>query len=167
MKKTLVRHPRMPVPRKTTAHLKTNVFIKKRIGRNVGKVTKSAYCEVCKIECNSEEVFTCHKAGKRHQKNVEKMKVQTALKNESLESKEESVTAVESPKPSSPPASSGGLETKKRRLLEGGAAADSIKICTICDVVCNSEVVYGQHIAGNRHASMAKKLLERKKESED
>lgn len=49
------------------------------------------------------------------------------------------------------------LETKKRKMLEGGVAAKDVRMCTICNVVCNSEVAFTDHLAGQKHATMMKK----------
>ncbi|GFZ19202.1 hypothetical protein Acr_27g0009410 [Actinidia rufa] len=48
------------------------------------------------------------------------------------------------------------LEAKRRKIMEGGAAADAVRLCTVCRVVCNSELVYAYHMAGKKHASMMK-----------
>ncbi|GFZ00404.1 hypothetical protein Acr_14g0000400 [Actinidia rufa] len=48
------------------------------------------------------------------------------------------------------------LEAKRRKIMEGGAA-EAVKLCTVCNVVCNGELVYSYHMAGKKHASMMKK----------
>ncbi|KAL7100991.1 hypothetical protein ACP275_08G029100 [Erythranthe tilingii] len=50
------------------------------------------------------------------------------------------------------------LETKRRKVLESGAAAETVHACTVCNVVCNSNTVFSHHLAGQRHASMVRKL---------
>ena len=52
------------------------------------------------------------------------------------------------------------LETKKRKVLECGAAAGAVRSCTICNVVCNSQSVFNSHLAGQKHAAMVKKQAE-------
>lgn len=49
------------------------------------------------------------------------------------------------------------LETKRRRVLAGGADAEAVHTCQICNVVCNSAIVFNSHLAGKKHASMLKK----------
>ncbi|KAL3844618.1 hypothetical protein ACJIZ3_002021 [Penstemon smallii] len=49
------------------------------------------------------------------------------------------------------------LDTKRRKALEGGTAADALRTCTICNVVCNSETVFNYHLVGQRHAATLKK----------
>lgn len=50
------------------------------------------------------------------------------------------------------------LETKKQKVMEGGAAATAIRVCVICNVVCNSQTVFNYHLTGQKHATMVKKL---------
>lgn len=142
--------------------------MKKRKNMKITKIVQSAYCEVCKVDCNSLEVFSCHRAGKRHKKNLEKL-------SEPLRPKPSKAPPVSPPQKESPvgeddkasvdsmkrrpaPATGQDLEAKKRRLLEEGTTAESMKVCTLCNIVCNSEIVYGYHIAGQKHSSMLKKL---------
>lgn len=133
------------------------------------KVVQSQFCEVCKITCNTKEVLDKHKTGKKHMKNLEKRQAATA--------------AAATPKPAAVPNNpvigpqvkpgmgnsvSGqkrnkaetveDLEIKKKKIMEGGAAANAVRSCAICNVVCNSETVFKFHLAGQKHASMLKKL---------
>ncbi|MED6107602.1 hypothetical protein PIB30_015562 [Stylosanthes scabra] len=119
-----------------------------------------AYCEVCKIDCTSKEVLDQHKLGKKHKKNVEKLRellrpphpqasnpvIGLQLWNKSKRK------SIETPE---------DLEKKKKKVLEGGAAAEAVKVCSICNVVCNSETVYNFHLAGQKHAAMVKKAYEK------
>jgi len=43
------------------------------------------------------------------------------------------------------------LESKKRKVIAEGAAPDSVRVCSICDVVCNSDTVFAHHLAGEKH----------------
>lgn len=45
------------------------------------------------------------------------------------------------------------LEMKKRKILGCGTALDSVRMCTICNVACNSEEVFNKHVAGRKHAA--------------
>ncbi|XP_075494246.1 uncharacterized protein LOC142531860 [Primulina tabacum] len=143
------------------------------------KIVQSAWCEVCKIDCNSRGVLDQHKLGKKHQKNLEKLKAATTtvhVKNAASASLlSPTVVPPEKPvfgpeeNPNNPNDAKGenpqkkaaekteDLETKKRKVLEGGAAADAVRTCIICDVVCNSETVFNYHLAGKKHVSMIKK----------
>ncbi|KAJ0980191.1 hypothetical protein J5N97_008446 [Dioscorea zingiberensis] len=43
------------------------------------------------------------------------------------------------------------LEMKKQKLIQGGAPAGAVRVCAICNVVCNSEKVFVSHLAGEKH----------------
>lgn len=47
------------------------------------------------------------------------------------------------------------LEEKKQKVIEGGASAAEVRVCTICNVVCNSNKVFASHLAGEKHALKA------------
>ncbi|KAJ4841150.1 hypothetical protein Tsubulata_016910 [Turnera subulata] len=146
------------------------------------KVVQSAYCEVCKVDCNSKEVFDQHKLGKKHKKNLEKLKVAAAgsttsvgpnirviqeLKTAAAGNSIPIIGPQENPqhvttgngkkgkKKASAPAAD--LETKRRKVVEGGAAVEAVRTCSICNVVCNSETVFRLHINGQKHAAMLRK----------
>lgn len=133
------------------------------------KVVQSAYCEVCRVDCNSKDVLDQHKLGKKHKKNLEKLQAATAagcsvsagssnpvigpLENPG---KSENGNGQKSKKKAAEPLED--LDTKRRRILEGGAAAEAVRVCSFCNVVCNSETVFNSHLAGQKHAAMMKKL---------
>jgi hypothetical protein len=131
---------------------------------------QSAYCEVCKINCNAKSVLDKHKLGKKHKKNLEKLNNATASAQSSAESdnpaigpqeppdigdKGEAVDLQNSRKKATEPVED--LETKRRKVLQGGAAAEAVRTCAMCNVVCNSETVFNSHLAGQKHADMMKK----------
>ncbi|XP_071735059.1 uncharacterized protein [Rutidosis leptorrhynchoides] len=139
------------------------------------KISQSAWCEVCKLTCNSTDVLLKHKMGKKHLKNLESLTKPTSVATPSIATT--SVTtnfnlAVQSNRvigPMENPMKGNlgkkkkvetpqDLAAKKRKVLEGGAAANLVRTCQICNVVCNSDTVYRFHIAGQKHASMFKKL---------
>ncbi|XP_062159771.1 uncharacterized protein LOC133867103 isoform X2 [Alnus glutinosa] len=139
--------------------------------KNVLSVSiQSAYCEVCKINCNAKSVLDKHKLGKKHKKNLEKLNNATASAQSSAESdnpaigsqeppdigdKGEAVDLQNSRKKATEPVED--LETKRRKVLQGGAAAEAVRTCAMCNVVCNSEAVFNSHLAGQKHADMMKK----------
>lgn len=134
------------------------------------KVVQPPPCEVCKIQCDTLEVLMIHKQGKKHKKNLEKLQdsitpkpllkpssnamgptmVPSAVANSV-------VPAVQSKKKKISAATPADLEVKKRRVLEAGAAQGEVKICTVCNVVVNSQKVYEFHIAGQKHQAMVQK----------
>lgn len=137
------------------------------------KVVQSAYCEVCKIKCDTQEILMIHKQGKKHKKNMQKLQESITAKTTNapsiiiqdkapvVEPDKEKPTA-ERKRKNNAPATAQDLEEKKRRVLEGGADAAQLKICAICNVVVNSQKVYDYHISGQKHADMVKKEQEQK-----
>lgn len=45
------------------------------------------------------------------------------------------------------------LDRKKQQLLNAGAPVGSIRMCTICNVACNSHDAFVKHISGRRHVA--------------
>lgn len=135
------------------------------------EVPQPVWCELCIVGCTSQEVLDGHKLGKRHKKNLEKLE---ELKNAAanVRPKNPETSTIESQpvevakttrgeakrkKAASTSKTGEDLETKKQKLLECGTAADLVKVCTICNVVCNSEMVYNYHLAGQKHATQMRK----------
>lgn len=161
---------------------------------------QSARCGVCKIDCNSRGVLEQHELGKKHQKNLQKLKVTTAsIPGPAVVTASPAIVApppavlapssaaidASTPLPASAlapidkpiigpeecpeksknfkkarkkaAARTENLETKRRKVLEGGATTQAVRACSICNVVCNSDTVFNYHLAGQRHASMVKK----------
>ncbi|KAK4347801.1 hypothetical protein RND71_034140 [Anisodus tanguticus] len=138
-------------------------------GRSQRKIKiQPVWCDVCKLEFNSKTVLDQHKLGKRHKRSLEKVKggsvitaptfvpfVASAVSDNpfvGLQNKpnkmnsangqdagEKAVELVEN------------LETKRRKVLEGGAATNEVRICVACSVVCNSETVFKTHLTGKKH----------------
>ncbi|KAI3794011.1 hypothetical protein L1987_36636 [Smallanthus sonchifolius] len=127
------------------------------------KIAQSAWCEICKIACNSGDVFYKHKLGKKHIKNVEKLISAASVASTSTTTgnpvigpleKSKKGNSVIKKKTETPQ----DLENKRMKVLQGGAAANAVRTCSICNVVCNSDTVFRFHLAGQKHASMVKKL---------
>ncbi|XWS47954.1 hypothetical protein CRYUN_Cryun13aG0030400 [Craigia yunnanensis] len=133
-------------------------------GKKTTKINQSTWCEVCKINCNSNDVYAKHLSGKKHLKNLEILEkskngtcdsysIYTSAANDSsvvnVQKSEKWAAQSETPKED--------LETKKRKVMEGGAAAAAVRVCTICNVVCNSQKVLNFHLTGQKHAAMVKK----------
>ncbi|KAI3970837.1 hypothetical protein MKX01_024484 [Papaver californicum] len=138
---------------------------------------QSAYCEVCKIECTSRDTLAEHRSGKKHKKNLEKIK---EAKRNAAQPPQVIVPPPIVPSPTPPPnaitapivgpqekpsknkkaalSSKESLDTKRRKLLDGGTAVEAVRICKVCNVVCNSQIVFDYHLAGQKHATMVKKL---------
>ncbi|XP_010904960.1 uncharacterized protein [Elaeis guineensis] len=142
----------------------------KKVSKRTIKVVQSAYCEVCKIECYTPEVLKTHKQGKKHKKNLQKLQDSitakptkapaTTVERKETPDADKCKAGGEKTKKKGAPATAEDLEAKKRRVLEGGAAAEGVQVCSICNVVVNSQKVFEYHIAGQKHTAMVKKLQE-------
>ncbi|KAJ6841959.1 zinc finger protein 346-like [Iris pallida] len=161
----------MAIKPKIIAHLKALHSIKNqtqptpttaanKAPKGLVSFVQSAYCEVCKINCNSQEVLNNHKTGKKHMRNMQKLQTSMAPKPAKVPEKSEvqkdaSVKAA-AQQPKALPTKK-DLETKKQKVLNGGAAADAVRVCGLCNVVCNSESVFASHIEGQKHMSKLNK----------
>lgn len=127
--------------------------------RTKSKVVQSAHCEVCKINCDTKRVLDKHKLGKKHKSNLEKLNIATASSQSAAESNNPAIGPQEPPDISRKKAAETveDLETKRRKVLQGGAAAEAVRTCAMCNVVCNSGTVFNSHLAGQKHADMMKK----------
>eukprot|EP00262_Sarcandra_glabra_P020825 TRINITY_DN8465_c0_g1_i1.p1 TRINITY_DN8465_c0_g1~~TRINITY_DN8465_c0_g1_i1.p1 ORF type:complete len:504 (+),score=82.36 TRINITY_DN8465_c0_g1_i1:167-1678(+) len=150
------------------------------------KVVQSTWCEICKIECNSKDVLDKHKLGKKHMKNLQKLE---EPKKDTNTTAPAPASAAEEPKD---PAVGEGkeisledkgkavggqtrkgapadedLETKRRKIMEKGAAPESVRFCEVCNIVCNSQTVLNYHLAGSKHAAQLKKQEEETTASEE
>ncbi|KAL1538764.1 pollen-specific leucine-rich repeat extensin-like protein 2 [Salvia divinorum] len=171
------------------------------------KVVQSAWCEVCKVDCNSKGVLDQHKLGRKHLKKLKNLGAATqTISAPVVAAPISAITSIAGPPPATivtstslpvpapaptpvpsqvlPSTSTGepiigpqqnpaitkptksrkkaaarteNLESKRRKVLQGGAAANAVRACNICNVICNSDTVFNYHIAGQKHASMAKK----------
>lgn len=86
-------------------------------------------------------VLDKHKMGKKHQMNLGK------LKGKNVTGQTSKKKAVYPPEDD--------LQTKKRRVIEGGAAPHTLRTCTICNVVSISATDFYKHLAGQRHRDAA------------
>ncbi|XP_043726288.1 uncharacterized protein LOC122672855 isoform X1 [Telopea speciosissima] len=156
--------------KKPKTHPAVNGVWKK--GAQKTKIVQSAWCEICKIDCNSKDVLEIHKLGKKHKKNLEKLEESKTSASAPAAGKDPMIGPKENPaadkgktvdvqQSKKKGASSLGpgedLETKRRKLMEGGAAADAVRVCPVCNVVCNSQTVFNYHLAGQKHINMVKK----------
>ncbi|KAL3526575.1 hypothetical protein ACH5RR_011231 [Cinchona calisaya] len=146
-------------------------------GPKIIKVVQSAWCEICRVDCNSKNVLDLHKLGKKHKKNLEKLTMantsilapapvlaplppaSTVSDNPVIGPQEnpDKVKTASTQKAHKKTADAEDLETKRKKVLEGGAALDAVRTCAICNVVCNSETVFRYHLAGQKHTAMMKR----------
>ncbi|KAL5544576.1 hypothetical protein UlMin_008360 [Ulmus minor] len=128
-------------------------------------ITQSFHCDACNVDCNSKDHLEKHILGKKHNKNLQMKSNPTSVADTVLTSSN-TINNVSLPYQTgsigdqmmcgiSAVPSSEELETKRRKLLSSGTAVDSVRVCTICNVACNSQEVFNKHLAGRKHASMA------------
>ncbi|KAF9624128.1 hypothetical protein IFM89_008066 [Coptis chinensis] len=148
----------------------------KKMVQKKPKIVQSMWCEICNTECNTKDVLDKHKLGKKHQKKLEKLqeskKIPTVPASTLSQLANNPVIGPQE-KPSSNNTDSNrgskkklvsapkeDVETKRRKIMSGGAAAEAVRICNICNVVCNSQTVFVSHLAGTKHANLVKKQAE-------
>lgn len=144
---------------------------KKKATQSTAKVVQSAWCEVCKVKCDTIDVLNVHNSGKKHKKNLEKLTrasvpVPVPDPVTFIASENSTVGLPVNPgknvsvgvKKNKAAGSVEDLETKRRKVLEGGAPVSTVRTCVTCNVVCNSETVFQYHIQGQKHMAMIVKL---------
>lgn len=144
---------------------------KKKPTQSAAKVVQSACCEVCKVKCDTIEVLNVHNLGKKHKKNMEKLTKASVPVPDPVTFVTSESSAVGLPvnpgksvcvgmRKSKKKAAGSleDLETKRRKILEGGAPVSTVRTCVTCNVVCNSETVFQHHIQGQKHMAMILKL---------
>lgn len=104
-------------------------------------ITQPVHCEVCNITCDTADVLEIHKLGKKHLKNVQKQAVTSVIAQNTP-----SLTPASAP-------SDGKLEDKWHRILQNGASVDTLLHCDLCNVVCNNEISFQDHVASKKHVA--------------
>lgn len=115
---------------------------------NPSKSIQPLRCEVCKIDCNSKDVYEKHVSGKKHQRNMQNQLNPTAATLKKSYSNNGQMTFG-----ASGVAAAQELEKKKQKLLNGGAAVDSVMVCTVCNIACSGEEMFKKHLYGKKHAA--------------
>ncbi|XP_049382735.1 uncharacterized protein LOC125847069 [Solanum stenotomum] len=148
-----------------------NLEAKKRKVLEGGAATDDVrICLPCNVVCNSESVFRTHLIGKKHIANITKQQ-KSVPASASLVPLEVSVSTFIGPQEKPGIVNSGDgqdpmkkaaelsekLETKTQKVLEGGAAANDVRQCLVCKVVCNSETVFSHHVTGKKHIANMKR----------
>ncbi|KAL9259587.1 hypothetical protein AKJ16_DCAP00340 [Drosera capensis] len=148
------------------------------------KNSQTARCEISNINCKNAKAVNSYKLGKKHQKNMTKRRnlIRKDSNNQEISEKpknSEIVTTAsnstmpinEARKDTQPTNVKGSklirlkkrlskidtvedLETKRRKVVQGGVPEEAIRTCYVCNVVCNSEKVFSSHLAGQRHAAV-------------
>ncbi|XP_062116601.1 uncharacterized protein LOC133830607 [Humulus lupulus] len=115
------------------------------------KVNQVVRCDVCNVDCNTRDVYEKHLLGKKHAKNLKMKSIPTTA----MLTVSNTINNTSVPNKTSAVAASAELETKRWKLVKSGTAVDSVRVCTICNVVCNSQEVFNTHKAGKKHAAQA------------
>ncbi|KAJ0842510.1 putative transcription factor C2H2 family [Helianthus annuus] len=100
----------------------------------------------------NQEVFTGsllkkHKQGKKHLKRMKRLADSSANPPNMLLPPVASETVV------------GEMENKKQRLLQNGATAETLLSCDVCNVICNNQEGFQQHIASKKHAAKVTSMI--------
>ena len=103
-------------------------------------------CEVCKIHCDMLDVLAIHRTRQKHKKNMKKF--------------QHSITHSTSQLSINSAIGLGVLEDKKKQMLNADTAEVDMKICIDCNIVMNSQKVYEQHLAGQKHLAIVQKKLQ-------
>lgn len=121
------------------------------------KFVQTAWCEVCKIMCNSSDAYATHLAGKKHNFNLEQLRNPS---NNPMIGPEESAEANKNKSVASvaKKASEEDMLAKRQKIVQAGTAAAMIRTCTVCNVVCNSLAVFNSHLGGQKHKDMLQKF---------
>lgn len=124
---------------------------------NKVKLVQSVWCDFCKINCNSQDAYIKHIVGRKHQRNLDQLeKLKNPTTNVPSAARNAQIGPMEKVSQSKAP-SQEDLETKKQKVINGGAAAREVRTCTVCNVVCNSQIAFSSHLSGQKHAAMMMK----------
>lgn len=147
---------------------------------------RMAWCELCRVDCNTLEILEQHKNGKRHKKNLQVFEELQKINNKLIVSMQNPQMSIPQ---TNPETSSEGnplpsqncppqpvtTENKGENVLKRGRGAKKntrggkrmrtsepkvVKhiICELCNIKCESQVVFESHLAGKKHLSQLKKV---------
>ncbi|KAL1215090.1 UBP1-associated proteins 1C [Cardamine amara subsp. amara] len=98
------------------------------------ELVESIWCTVCQISCTSKDAYSNHTYGKKHRSNVElQSRKSENMSREPVEDKQ---------------------KRKKKKASEGRTKSNADYACRLCNVVCQSQVVFDSHLRGQKHAAM-------------
>ncbi|CAG7883389.1 unnamed protein product [Brassica rapa] len=98
-------------------------------------------CNVCQIRCANKDAYNSHTYGKRHRKNLE---LQTGKSENMSRGPVGLPTEVLEKQKNRKKNASEGSRTKPKGHYS----------CRLCNVVCQSQVVFESHLKGQKHATM-------------
>ncbi|KAG4170978.1 hypothetical protein ERO13_A12G180900v2 [Gossypium hirsutum] len=117
--------------------------------------------DVCNVVCKTKDVCKRHLMGKKHPRNLQATinpvtalfpEISNTINNVSIVDKTGNVGG-QLIFGASGVANFHELDRKKQQLLNAGAPVGSIRMCTICNVACNSHDAFVKHISGRRHVA--------------
>ncbi|XP_031391138.1 uncharacterized protein LOC116203524 isoform X2 [Punica granatum] len=144
-------------------------------GSAPGRLPRMVRCELCRVECNAPEILEQHKNGKRHKKNL---RVHEELQNLKKQMSEPEKPAENLPAETRPH-EEGACGAGMKRKMKGGRGGKFLKaesglrrpvgsaqpkepafpfICDLCNVKCESQVVFNTHLTGKKHLSKMKRF---------
>ncbi|KAF5771323.1 putative transcription factor C2H2 family [Helianthus annuus] len=88
-----------------------------------------------------------HKQGKKHLKRMKRLADSSANPPNML------------PPPVASEIVVGEMKNKKQRLLQNGATAETLLSCDVCNVICNNQEGFQQHIASKKHAAKVTSII--------
>ncbi|KAG7535030.1 Zinc finger C2H2 superfamily [Arabidopsis thaliana x Arabidopsis arenosa] len=97
-------------------------------------------CKVCQISFTNNDTYKNHTYGKRHRNNLELQSGKS--KNILVGPAEPSKEVLEKHK------------KNKKVMIEGRAKTNADFACRMCNVVCQSQIVFDSHLRGQKHANM-------------
>ncbi|XP_024007200.1 uncharacterized protein LOC18011994 [Eutrema salsugineum] len=103
------------------------------------EVVEPVWCNVCQISCISKETYAKHTYGKKHRSNLE---LQLG--------KSENVSRG----PVAPPKEVLEKMKSKKNASEGRTKPNADFACRLCNVKCQSQIVFDSHLRGQKHAAM-------------
>ncbi|KAK9066575.1 hypothetical protein SSX86_013898 [Deinandra increscens subsp. villosa] len=105
----------------------------KQHGENINVL--ETWCEICKVNCNTNYNYNIHQTGKKHIKNLQKLE--------------------KIPNPSPPIPQAENLKPTKGEVVNPNEGTSTM--CELCAVNCTSRVMFNQHISGRKHQNNLKK----------
>ncbi|KAL3624513.1 hypothetical protein CASFOL_031181 [Castilleja foliolosa] len=112
-----------------------------------GPPSKHLWCELCKVDCNSIEIFNRHTSGKKHIKNlksvgrqIEQMPITSEVHFQPEQFHHETVLPSQD-------------INEEIKLVVGKVKVEEVKPlwCELCKAYCNSAEMFKKHLNGKKH----------------
>ncbi|CAH8305432.1 unnamed protein product [Eruca vesicaria subsp. sativa] len=106
-------------------------------------VVEPVFCTVCQMSCINKEAYANHIYGKKHRNNLE-------LQSGKFEKVSQGAVLL--------PKEVLTREENKKKTRRSRTRPNAGYACRLCNVACQSQVVYDSHLKGQKHAAMLSKL---------